>query len=72
MPTPRYLQELAKLNAAFPPGVITHVLVAHDQWCGVNQGRVCDCNPDVSIHADGCPAVTGGACRCESVSNARG
>jgi len=67
MGTPNYLPKILKLQAAgkMPPGVLSHAVILHDQWCAIYQGRSCDCNPDVSIHADGCPAVPSGAgCIC--------
>ena len=47
------VMELAKNNPGlFQLGKITHVNVAHDDWCDVYEGRACNCNPDVKLATD--------------------
>jgi hypothetical protein len=64
MDTPNYLKKLAKLQVSLPPGRVSHAVIRHDQWCAVYQGRACDCDPDVSLHADGCQAIKDKPCTC--------
>jgi hypothetical protein len=47
-----YQKKLERLRAQgllqFTPGV--HILdVCHDMWCGIYQGKRCDCDPDLNI-----------------------
>lgn len=31
----------------FPVGVLSHVYIYHDDWCGIFRGEACDCDPVV-------------------------
>jgi hypothetical protein len=44
-----YLQVLRDFAAEnrLPPGSMTEVETLHDDWCGIFQGKRCDCNPVV-------------------------
>jgi hypothetical protein len=45
-----YQKKVALLAAQglFTPGV-HEVFIAHDEWCGVHQGKRCNCDPDVTL-----------------------
>jgi len=34
------------------PGTVTLVCVAHDGWCAVFRGGLCDCNPTITTRRD--------------------
>jgi hypothetical protein len=53
-PTPNYFRPLLDFAATLKPkpGAVQHVCILHDKWCGVFQGRVCDCEP---VFKDGKP-----------------
>jgi hypothetical protein len=38
----------AMLAQGVPPGV-SSIRVAHDDWCGIYQGKRCNCDPEVSL-----------------------
>lgn len=50
MPKPSFIDVLLEHLRHAPPqaGVITHVEVFHDDWCGIFEGRECDCTPDIA------------------------
>jgi hypothetical protein len=50
---------------------LSHIMIYHDPNCGVNSDRDCNCDPDVSIHLDGCPAVQHKRCNCGTIYNNR-
>lgn len=52
---PNYVKEMARL---FDAGIIKrgdflNVLVAHDDWCAIYDGKPCDCEPDIVDAATG-------------------
>jgi hypothetical protein len=53
MKEPNYLTKLNRMLAAGQirlKGAGVHVLeVAHDDWCAIYQGQLCDCDPDVKL-----------------------
>jgi hypothetical protein len=42
---PAVLSTLGRNAARVRPGTVNEMRVAHDDWCGIFQGRVCNCNP---------------------------
>ena len=42
-----YVPLVLAAAAKAKPGLLTHVHIYHDDWCGVYKGRPCDCNPEV-------------------------
>lgn len=45
---PTYLKQVLKHVKDVPPGqIVLHVEVQHDDWCGIYEGRSCDCEPSV-------------------------
>ena len=44
---PPYLRQALEHGKDDPRGEIVHVEIRHDDWCGIFEGRPCDCNPDV-------------------------
>jgi len=51
-----YLDKLMKLQAAHPErfrkGVITHVIVEHEDRCPALKGRECTCDCNITIRSD--------------------
>jgi hypothetical protein len=43
-----YHAKVAALMKDMPPGVAS-IRVAHDDWCGVYQGKRCNCDPEVGL-----------------------
>jgi len=43
----RLLAAYANGSIPITPGV-SHIVVQHDSWCGIYQGRCCNCVPDIS------------------------
>lgn len=54
MPNDNYLEELARVlrSLELPPGSLTHVFVAHDDWCAFWRSARCNCNPELRISRD--------------------
>lgn len=46
---PAYLPAVVAIGKTATPGVVTHVNVCHDDWCGIFKGTPCDCNPVVKL-----------------------
>ena len=48
-----YVRHLPEVGPKIPwkPGV-THMVVFHDVWCGIYDGKVCNCDPHVKLHAE--------------------
>jgi hypothetical protein len=49
---PNYVRKLHYLYriGALPRDVGVHqISVAHDNWCGIFEGRFCNCDPDISL-----------------------
>ncbi len=48
---PNYLPKLIALfdQGKAPPGTVTEAAIAHDDWCSIFRGGVCDCEPDVQL-----------------------
>jgi len=48
-----YVKRLLELTAAGKvprvPGIVAEARVYHDSWCGIFQGKSCNCNPEISI-----------------------
>ena len=44
-----YLKKLLPIGLAFPPGTCFDATCYHDNWCGIYDGRHCNCDPDVVI-----------------------
>ena len=46
----------AKIDALTAAGKIptepglNHIGVAHDNWCGINEGKPCNCDPDILLN----------------------
>ena len=48
--TPGYLHRLLALAPVLKRGVVTHVMVSHDEWCPALAGKgYCACVPDISL-----------------------
>ncbi len=51
-PIPNYISAVmeALARSGVPrPGTVTPVVVAHDDWCPIFEGRACSCSPEVTI-----------------------
>jgi hypothetical protein len=50
---PAYMRPLADLIAEtrekLRAGTVHQATVAHDNWCGIWAGRVCNCNPQITL-----------------------
>lgn len=49
---PNYVRKLRYLwqTGAIPRDAGLHmVTVSHDGWCGIYQGTVCNCDPDITL-----------------------
>lgn len=50
---PHYLKPLAELvrqcRDQIKAGQVYETRVAHDAWCGIFDGRACNCNPEVTL-----------------------
>ncbi len=44
---PNYLRQALEHGKDVRAGQIVHVEVRHDDWCGILEGRPCDCEPQV-------------------------
>ena len=44
-----YFDLVMAAAAKAKPGVVTHIHVYHDAWCGVYNGRPCNCNPELHV-----------------------
>ncbi|MER2520225.1 MAG: hypothetical protein ABTQ34_06000 [Bdellovibrionales bacterium] len=40
---------LAAMSTPHQTSDIMHVVVFHDNWCGVYKNKPCNCNPDIKI-----------------------
>lgn len=40
-------------RGVIPPGSLSAVQVAHDDWCAIHKGNDCNCNPQLLIERDG-------------------
>ena len=40
------------LDAPIERGRIHHLVVHHDEWCAVYDGKDCNCDPNVSRHVE--------------------
>ncbi|MGA7234654.1 MAG: hypothetical protein WBY44_03175 [Bryobacteraceae bacterium] len=51
-----YMNKLLRLEAEskipHAPG-LWHTDIEHDDWCGINKGRRCNCDPDVYVYPHG-------------------
>lgn len=45
--TPNYLPAVAAIAHTATRGMVNHVNIYHDEWCGIFKGKVCNCNPRV-------------------------
>jgi hypothetical protein len=34
----------------FEPGGMSDIEISHDSWCAIHKGRLCDCDPDITVH----------------------
>jgi len=53
-PLPNYVRKLAYLCriGAIPRGTEWHLIdIYHDAWCGIYQGKRCNCDPDIRLKA---------------------
>jgi hypothetical protein len=52
-----YLVKLRRLaeEGTLPRGEFHLASIAHDDWCGIYRGDLCDCEPDIYIERDGEP-----------------
>ena len=48
---PPYLRQVLEHAKDVRPGEVVHVEVRHDNWCGIYEGRACDCEPEVESGA---------------------
>lgn len=44
-----YAPELMRLARTMTPGTVSEAIIEHDDWCRINRGRPCDCNPTVRL-----------------------
>ena len=47
----RKLQYLHRIDALPREAGLHMVTVYHDSWCGIYQGKRCDCNPSIELKA---------------------
>lgn len=49
-----YLKKLSRIwnQEKYPPDVY-EAFIAHDDWCGINSGQRCNCDPDITINKKG-------------------
>ena len=52
-----YMKKLMDMQARgeLPPGGLSDVDVAHDDWCGVYTGSYCNCDPDITLRKRSSP-----------------
>jgi hypothetical protein len=43
---------IAEGKLKIPAGVISHINVEHDDWCGIHDGARCDCDPNIDIYSE--------------------
>ena len=48
---PNYLKKLLKLHdqGKLPTAGLHDVAIYHDDWCAINQGKPCNCDPDIKV-----------------------
>ena len=44
-----YMEKLLPIGLALPRGTLWDVTCHHDDWCGIHDGRRCNCDPEVVI-----------------------
>ncbi len=44
-----YMKKLLPIGLALPRGTLWDATCYHDNWCGIYDGRHCDCDPDIVI-----------------------
>jgi len=43
---------LAIQKGSIPTGSVLMPQIAHDNWCNINNGKSCNCNPDISVETE--------------------
>ena len=44
-----YLDEVLRKGLQAEKGKVSHLTIAHDDWCDIYNGGSCNCNPDVDF-----------------------
>ena len=44
-----YMKKVLPIAYAFPPGTLWDITCYHDDWCGIYNGRRCNCDPDLVV-----------------------
>ena len=50
---PNCLEQLLSIAREVEEGQLVGMQVYHDNWCAMNQGGVCNCNPEIKRVAPG-------------------
>jgi len=55
LPTHEYLRRilLGHPHGLFEAASVSHLVIAHDQGCGIYSGALCDCDPTITLQARG-------------------
>jgi len=55
IPTPEYLRRLllGATCGAIDVATVADVVIEHDRTCGIHRHRPCDCDPVITLQADG-------------------
>ena len=43
---------LAMQKGSIPTNGVLMPQIAHDEWCKINKGKSCNCNPDISVETE--------------------
>lgn len=57
MTEPNYLSKILQLiseGKLLSDDGLQHVVVAHDSWCGIHQGKRCNCDPEITVRRPEC------------------
>ena len=49
LPIHDYLKKLLPIGLALPQGTLWDATCYHHNWCGIYDGRLCNCDPDVVV-----------------------
>lgn len=44
-----YMKKVLPIASAFPQGTDLYATCYHEDWCGIYDGRPCNCDPDVVV-----------------------
>ncbi len=55
LPTHEYLRRilLGHAHGLFEAASVCHLVIAHDEDCGIYRGGLCDCDPTITLQARG-------------------